>query len=86
MVNGGAHRSIGLEHTQIRPIILYEEPVVSIKCEETIVSAQWAKSPKKGVCRSVFLTIFECRINKNANALLQTVFWRFCPLGKSLFT
>jgi len=79
MVNGGAHRSIGLEHTQIRPIILYEEPVVSIKCEETIVSAQWAKSPKKGVCRSVFLTIFE-------NALLQTVFWRFCPLGKSLFT
>jgi len=22
---------------------------------------------------------FECRIN--INALLQTVFWRFCPLG-----
>jgi len=25
---------------------------------------------------------FECQINKNALALLQTVFfWRFCPLG-----
>jgi len=42
---------------------------------------------EKAVCRSVFLECifdnmalyFDCRINQNA--LLQTVFWRFCLLG-----
>jgi len=37
------------------------------------------KIAEKAVCRSVLALYFECRINKNA--LLQTVFWWFCPLG-----
>jgi len=31
-------------------------------------------------CRSVFLTIWHCILS--AEALLQTVFWRFCPLER----
>jgi len=51
-------------------------------------STQSAKSPKKpsvGVYfwqyRSVFLTIWHCILSAELNALLQTVFWLFCPLG-----
>jgi len=37
---------------------------------------------RKTVCRSVFLKISHCILSAELtkNALLQTVFWRFCPL------
>jgi len=37
------------------------------------------KIAEKAVCKSVFMTIWH-----NKNALLQTVFWRFCPLGLAI--
>jgi len=51
---------------------------------QEIRSVSSGQNSRKAVCRSVFLTwygtvFWECRINKNA--LLQTAFLRFCPLG-----
>jgi len=42
-------------------------------------TSQWTKSPKKCIFDNMAL-YFVCRINKSA--LLQAVFWRFCPLGR----
>jgi len=45
---------------------------------------QWAKSPKKTVCRSVFLATWHCILSAEMtkNALLQTIFWGFFPTGQ----
>jgi len=47
------------------------------------LNTQWAKSLKKQSARVYFWqhgTLF--LVPNNKNALLQTVFWRFCPLGE----
>jgi len=49
------------------------------------ITTQWAKPLKKQSVRSVFLTIWHCTLSAalTKNALLETVFWRFCALGSS---
>jgi len=45
-----------------------------------MIQTQWER--ERAVCRSVFLTrrcIFSAELTKNA--LLQAIFWGFCPLG-----
>jgi len=43
------------------------------------------KIAEKAVCGSVFLPIWHCILSDELtqNALLQTPFWRFCPLGNN---
>jgi len=43
-------------------------------------NTQWAKSPKKQCIFDNMALYFEYQIDENA--LLQTIFWRFCPLGQ----
>jgi len=41
------------------------------------------KIPEKAVYRSAFLTTWHCILSTELTkkALLQTIFWGFCPLG-----
>jgi len=71
--------SLPLQFLQLFPV------VSSVK-----VLSNWAKSPKKAVCRSIFLTnIFDnmhCILSAELPKMhsFRRFFWRFCQTGKQL--